>query len=313
VSILSVKNLVKTYKRRKTREILTAVDNISMNIDKGEIFALLGPNGAGKTTTIKAICGLLLPDSGVITVKGEDVVKHRSTALHHINAVLEGNRNLYYRLTPVENIIYFCGIRGEKITRKDAIALLEVFGITDRSDDLVQQLSRGMQQKAAIATTLATKAEVLLLDEPTLGLDVSSAIELRRLMKEIVSDHGRTILLSTHDMNLVEAVADRVAIMNKGRIVVCEKKEKLMKLFTARAYRIRLTQVSEGIMSLFASLEPRDIQKENGFVDFTVDLTNQEVLFELVERVRQSEARIESIEQEQVNFERIFLKYISDQ
>ncbi len=312
MSILSVKNLVKTYKRRKTRELLTAVDNVSMDIQNGEIFALLGPNGAGKTTTIKAICGLLLPDGGDITVMGKDVVKQRGVALHHISAVLEGNRNLYYRLTPVENIIYFCGIRGQKIKRSEVMTLLETFGIAEKANDLVQQLSRGMQQKAAIANVLATRAEVLLLDEPTLGLDVTSAIELRKLMREIVSRHDRTILLSTHDMNLVEAVADRVAIMNNGKIVVCEKKEKLMKLFRARTYRIRLTEVSEGTMDMFSTLDPRDIHKENGFIDFTVDLRNQEVLFELVEIVRESRARIESIEQEQVNFERIFLKYIND-
>ncbi|HCZ07457.1 MAG: type transport system ATP-binding protein [Thermotogota bacterium] len=310
MDLLKVENLIKTYKKRKSGEVVRAVDGISFRIEKGEIFALLGPNGAGKTTTIKAICGLIIPDSGTIKINGYDVLKQRSKALKHISAVLEGNRNLYWRMTPVENIIYFCGIRGKRMRKKEALKILEEFGLLEKADQLVHQLSRGMQQKTAIAVALAADTDVILLDEPTLGLDVTAAVELRKLLRRIVKEKGKTILLSTHDMNLVEEIADRVAIMNHGKLIVCEEKSKLMRLFSARSYRIKLVTNNSFDLEAFKEFEPRDPAISNGVMEFSVDLSEPRKFFGFVERLKSFGVEVESIEQETVNFEKIFMKLV---
>src|SRR5690625_766714 len=121
--IIEVKKLVKTYKKRRSKEIITAVDNVSFTVNRGEILGLLGPNGAGKTSTIKMICGLLIPNSGTITINGIDNQKKRLETLRNISAVLEGNRNLYWRLTVRENLEYFAGNRG--LSRKEMASRIE--------------------------------------------------------------------------------------------------------------------------------------------------------------------------------------------
>lgn len=308
--VLKVKNLVKTYKRRKTKEKFVAVDEVSFEIKQGEIFALLGPNGAGKTTTIKSICGLLLPDSGSIEIMGKNLLKRRREALKHISAVLEGNRNLYWRMTPVENMIYFSGIRGKKLTREEALEILKKFNLEEKANDLVQQLSRGMQQKSAVAVCLATGADILLLDEPTLGLDVASSIELRSILRNITEKEGKTIFLSTHDMNLVEAIADRVAIMSKGKIVVCEEKEKLMDMFRARRYVLKVSNKGKELEPHLKEFGAVDIKKEDGLFEFKIDLENPQKLFDLMDALKTMGTEIKSIEQDTVNFEKIFMKYV---
>lgn len=308
--VLKVQNLVKIYKKRKTRKKFVAVDEVSFEIKKGEIFALLGPNGAGKTTTIKSICGLLLPDSGSIEIMGKNLLKKRREALKHISAVLEGNRNLYWRMTTVENMIYFSGIRGKKLTREEALEILKKFNLEEKANDLVQQLSRGMQQKSAVAVCLATGADILLLDEPTLGLDVASSIELRGILRSLTEKEGKTILLSTHDMNLVEAIADRVAIMSKGKIVVCEEKEKLMDMFRARRYVLKVSNNGKELEPHLKEFGAVDIKKEDGLFEFKIDLENPQRLFDLMDALKTMGTEIKSIEQDTVNFEKIFMKYV---
>ena len=312
-AILKVQHLIKTYRRRKTREKFIAVDDISFEIQQGEIFALLGPNGAGKTTTIKSVCGLLLPDSGTLEIMGKNILKERGSALKHISAVLEGNRNIYWRMTPVENMRYFSGIRGKKLTKKEALEILNKFGLKEKANDLVQQLSRGMQQKTAVAVCLATGADILMLDEPTLGLDVASSIELRHILRNLVEKEGKTILLSTHDMNLVEAIADRVAIMNKGKIVVCERKEKLMEMFKARRYVLKISANGQNVASYLEDSGAVITKREDGLLEFSIDLENPKKLFDLMDTLKTAGTEIKSIEQDTVNFEKIFMKYVSEE
>ncbi len=305
--MIRVKNLVKTYPKRGSKERLSAVDDVSLELKSEEIFALLGPNGAGKTTTIKSICGLIVPDSGEIEIKGISVLKNRTKALAHISVVLEGNRNLYWRMTPMENIAYFCGIRGKSIKKSEAVEILEKLGLSEKKNELVHKLSRGMQQKAAIAVCLAADTEILLLDEPTLGLDVNSAVEFRTLLKDL-QRQGKTILLSTHDMNLVEAVADRVAIMSNGKIVVCEEKRKLLDLFKARGYRIKL--LSNGTTEeKLTQLGLSGWKKDGNIIEIHLNLSSAKELYKIIEDFRLNQIEIESIEKELVNFEKIFISY----
>lgn len=308
--MIEVIDLVKTYPKRGSQEKIKAVDRVSFEVKVGEIFALLGPNGAGKTTTIKSICGLIVPDSGEIRIKGFSVLKERSRALAQMSAVLEGNRNLYWRMTVLENMKYFSGIRGKKLTKSQAKDILEMLGLEEKANQLVHSLSRGMQQKAAIAVCLACDTDILLLDEPTLGLDVHSAVEFRSILKSL-KRQGKTILLSSHDMNLVEAVADRVAIMNKGRIVVCEEKKKLMDVFTARAYRIKLI-CDEHARNRLKQLGFNGWIEVGNLIELQVNLDSSQRLYELIDTFKSNSIEIESIEKDMVNFEKIFISYTSE-
>ncbi|SFA87641.1 ABC transporter [Lentibacillus halodurans] len=142
--IITVKGIHKVYKKRKSKQKFIAVSDVSFDVGKGEIVGLLGPNGAGKTTTIKTICGLLVPDQGSVTINGFDSVKDRNKALRHISAVLEGNRNLYWRLTVLENLEYFAGNRGDskKEIQVRVNELLTLFQLQDKKYELVNNLSR---------------------------------------------------------------------------------------------------------------------------------------------------------------------------
>ena len=217
--IIEARHLMKSYKKRKSKEYIQAVNDISFTVNKGEIVGLLGPNGAGKTTTIKMICGLLIPDAGTITINGMDNREKRLGALRHISAVLEGNRNLYWRLTVRENLEYFAGNRGA--SRKDVAQQIEVlltsFHLKEKEHELVNRLSRGMQQKLAIAVAMLADSDVILLDEPTLGLDVETGYEVRELLRTIVDEYNRTIIISSHDMNVIQELCDRTVIINDGK------------------------------------------------------------------------------------------------
>src|SRR5690625_919904 len=194
-----VEDLRKSYRKRRGGEVVKAVDGVSFEVAKGEVLGLLGPNGAGKTTTIKMICGLIRPDSGRVSVLGIDNRHDRQKALRHISAVLEGNRNLYWRLTVRENMEYFAGNRGRsrRAVKGRIDDLLGSFDLKGKENELVNSLSRGMQQKLAIAVAMLADTEVLLLDEPTLGLGVETAHEGRGHLRRIASEEGNAGLMRT--------------------------------------------------------------------------------------------------------------------
>ena len=234
---LESEGLCKSYGRRKAR--FQAVRGVSLKIARGEVLAFLGPNGAGKTTTIKMIAGLIRPDVGWVKIAGQD--PHREPEAHRgVGAVLEGNRNLYWRLTPLENLEYFGVLRGmsRREVRSRGLELLDAFGLLDKRKEPVQKLSRGMQQKIAIAVALIHRPQLLLLDEPTLGLDVEAGETVKKLVRQVAAS-GCAILLTTHQLNVAEELSDRVAIIRAGQIVAEQTTEDLIRQFSqGAAYRI---------------------------------------------------------------------------
>lgn len=225
----------------------TVVDNISFTLSGGEILALLGPNGAGKTTTIKMILGLVLPTAGYADIIGNDMSDSRGmrAGAQHVGAVLEGARNAYWRLSVLENLRYFGGLRGLSRKQIDTRAqeLLVLLGLEQQRDVEVRKFSRGMQQKAAIANALMHDPEILILDEPTLGLDV----EASRLLEETVAnlaDAGKAILLTTHVMDLAQRLAGRIFVINQGQEVANDTTAALLKRFDTRPIVVIKTQDS---------------------------------------------------------------------
>jgi ABC-2 type transport system ATP-binding protein len=236
--ILEAQNLQKAYTDKG--KSIVAVRDVSLRLSSGEVLAFLGPNGAGKTTSIKMVAGLIRPDRGWVRVGDRDPHRHPQ-ALRSIGAVLEGNRNIYWRLTPQENLEYFGALKGlsSKLARQRGEELLERFHLTDKRQAQVQTLSRGMQQKLAIAVALIHQPQLLLLDEPTLGLDVEATEDVKRQVREIAQS-GCAILLTTHQLAIAEELSDRVAIINRGEIVVEEPTAELIRQFSGTAYRIEV-------------------------------------------------------------------------
>ena len=215
--MIEVKGLTKRYGE------LLAVDSISFNIEKGEIFGFLGPNGAGKTTTIKILTGELEPTDGDIKVVGFNPVSDRKN-LHKIIGVVPEVQNLYERMTAKENLTFFAKLYD--INHKRVDELLEQFDLQEWANEKVKNFSLGMKQRLLLARGLLPKPDILFLDEPTKGLDPYTARYIRSIIRE-VNKKGATIFLTTHYMEEADELSDRVVIIDKGKIIACDNPENL--------------------------------------------------------------------------------------
>jgi len=207
---------------------VVAVDRATLDVAPGECLGLLGPNGAGKTTTILLLSTLLAPTEGTALVEGYDVRLQPQTVRRRIGVLLAGDRAVYRRLTGRENLLYFAelyGIPGAE-ARARAAALLELVGLAERADDLAGRYSSGMCVRLALARTVLHNPSVLLLDEPTLGLDPHGARLVRELILSL-SREGKTVLLATHDMAEAERLCDRVAVIDRGRLLAVDSPARL--------------------------------------------------------------------------------------
>ncbi|MDD2431122.1 MAG: ABC transporter ATP-binding protein [Firmicutes bacterium] len=215
--MLSIKDVSKKYHGAD----IFAVENLNLQIKKGEIFGFLGPNGAGKTTTLKMIVGLLIPDSGQILVDNIDVVKKPLEAKQKIGFVPD-NPDLYQRLTGLEylNLIGDVFEVNPKLRKEKIDHYLEMFGLTKAATDLIQSYSHGMQQKLALTSSLLHMPQLFILDEPMVGLDPKSSHLFKEIMREHVNN-GNTVLFSTHILETAERICDRVGIINKGKLIAC--------------------------------------------------------------------------------------------
>jgi ABC-2 type transport system ATP-binding protein len=237
-AVLAVENLAKTY--GEGEDAVRAVDGVSFSVERGEVVGLLGPNGAGKTTTIKSILGLVVPSAGTVEVAGVDAHENPRGVYKHVGAMLEGARNVYWRLTVRENMDFFAALGGQspKAARDRHDGLLEQFGLAEKADETVNDLSRGQKQKVSLAATLARGTDVVFLDEPTLGLDVEASLELRRELRRLADEEDITVVLSSHDMDVVEQVCDRVVILSDGQVIADDSVAELVGVFETQAYRI---------------------------------------------------------------------------
>lgn len=237
--------------KKTVKSEFKAVDGVTFEIRKGEIFGLLGPNGAGKTTTIKMITGLLSPTDGSVCVNGLDVDKKPLEALKNLGTVLAGDRSIYWKLTARENLEYFAALYGcdKKEAKKRTNEILKKLGLEEKADELVEKYSTGMKQKVALGKALIPNAPVVLLDEPTLGLDPQSALNLRELILEIKNE-GRTVLLTTHYMEEADFLCDRIAIIDGGKIIALDTPENLKSsLNEIKSIKIELTSVTDKLIS----------------------------------------------------------------
>lgn len=296
-----------------------AARDITFGIRPGEIFGLLGPNGAGKTTTVKMVSGLVRPDRGTVRVDGLEVEKKRLQVLERVGVVLEGTRTSIWPLTPMENLVYFGNLKNVrgKILRSRAAELLEFIGLKEKMDVQVRRLSRGQKQKLAICIALIADPPVILLDEPTTGLDVQSSRSIKDKVIEMTREQGKCVLVTTHDMNVAQELCDRIGIINKGQLVACKPTDQLLELFADQAFEFRLDRepmltAFEGLTGVSRAEIENDQDGPALVVSVDADVpTRSEALYAIVQQLQRQGCLLRSITQRQQTLESVFLRLTS--
>jgi ABC-2 type transport system ATP-binding protein len=232
-TVIRTEGLTKIFEKGKKREVV-ALNGVSLSIARGEVVGLLGPNGAGKTTLIRVLVGLLTPTEGRAFVLDRDVTEDIDYIRERI-ALLPQEAGIYERLTARENIVYYGGMYGipEDELHRRADRLLDIVGLREKEDYQVKGFSGGMKRKVLVARSLVSEPEIVFLDEPTTGIDTIGARVVRNLLKKLSSEQKRTIILTTHDLNEVVELCDRVGILNEGDLVAVGKPSDLEDEFKA--------------------------------------------------------------------------------
>ncbi|GHO47290.1 ABC transporter ATP-binding protein [Ktedonospora formicarum] len=301
-----IEALSKEY-RLQSGQAKTAVNRLNLAIPRGQICGFLGTNGAGKTTTIKMLCGLILPSQGRALVNGYDVSHEHRQTMRHIGVVLEGARNIYWRLSAFENLLYFGHLKGchGATLRKRAGQLLHELDLWDRRDQAVRTFSRGMQQKVAIACALIADPPIVLLDEPTLGLDVQAAQTVKAWIARLCREQGKTIVLTTHQLEIVEALCERVAIMQQGHLIADEPLDRLLEQFQKRSYQITLQgPLTPEQVSAFAPLR---VSSAGSMSVISRDQADQASLYHTLTLIEHMGLSLRAVQYGEPSLEEVFL------
>ena len=293
-----------------------AANRVTFGIAPGEIFGLLGPNGAGKTTAVKMISGLVRPDRGVVRVDGLNVNRQRKKVLRKVGVVLEGTRTSMWPLTPFENLMYYGNLKNVtgRVLKQRAHDLLDFIGLKEKKNVQVRRLSRGERQKLAICISLIADPLVILLDEPTTGLDVQSSRAIKDKILEMTREYGKSALVTTHDMHVAQELCDRVGIIDKGKLITCKPTAQLLALFSEQVYAFKLDRdpSAEGFAGVNGVLGVKVERSEDGPLlvvriepDFAL---RSQALYAVTQRLRDRGFQLRGISQRQQNLESVFLR-----
>ncbi|MCL1977648.1 MAG: ABC transporter ATP-binding protein [Candidatus Bathyarchaeota archaeon] len=306
--MIETENLTRKYGN------LTAVDNVTFKIDRGEVFGFLGPNGAGKTTTIRMLACLISPTHGTATVAGYNIQENPIKVRQSVGILTE-NPSLYERLTAYENMNFFAqayGIADSTERHKRIQELLEFFNLWDRRNDKAGTFSKGMKQKLAIIRATVHKPPVLFLDEPTAGLDPESAKEIRDLMAQLSNREKCTILLSTHHLEDAEKLCNRVLMMNKGRCLLIGKPDELRERISNPIIQIDLTQITSKILqALKANNKVKEVNTKPQEASLLVSVEDiRAVTPEIVKTIVEADGQILGVNTFRASLEEAYLKLI---
>lgn len=250
-TIIKVRNLSKKFGS------FEAVKNVSFTVNKGDVFGFLGPNGAGKSTTIRCLLSLISPDNGSIELFDKSLNKHRSEILGNIGSIIE-KPDFYKYLSAQKNLEIFARISGANVSKKEILEMLDFVGLGDRAKHKVKGFSHGMKQRLGIAQTLLHKPELIILDEPTTGLDPQGIIEIRNLILRLKNEQNKTILLSSHQLSEIELIANRMVIINQGRSIVEGSVDELLNS-EETIVRIEVDQSESAVQFLQTKFNPQEI------------------------------------------------------
>jgi len=303
--MIELKNLTKKFND------FTAVDHISFDVKKSEVFGLLGPNGAGKTTIIRMLSTLTRPTEGTATIGGYDIVKQDNKVRQLIGLVSE-KMIMYDRLTAKENLKFFGKLYNiPKNTLNERIGeLLELVQLTKWKDSKVGTFSTGMRQRMNVIRALLNMPKVLFLDEPTLGLDPQSTVEVREFIKKINKENKTTIILTTHMMNEADRLCDRIGIIDNGKISALDTSTNLKKLISgddATVLKLEIPNITKKMVTKMESLDcVKSVAQENAS-HIKIHATGDKAFDAIIDAVRAENAKINSIEKLQPTLEDVFL------
>ncbi len=297
-------------------EKLIALDNVDMEVHQGEIFGLLGPNGAGKTTLIKILTTLLSPTSGKAWVDGLDVESQAPDIRRRINMVTGGETSGYGLLTVRENLWMFAQFYGldYRTTNQRIDQLLELVGLSDRKNTKISDLSTGLRQKMNFVRGFITDPQIIFLDEPTLGLDVSASREVRNYVKSwVTANPEKTVLLTTHYMAEADELCDRVAIIDRGQILACDTPYNLKHTLQRDAiFRLQITHLPEASnhVSLIRGVRQCIYRHLDEHTELSLILDAEDVLAPVIAALSSQQARLLSLEKRQPTLEDVFVDLV---
>ena len=302
--LIKIDNLKKTFQGG-----LEALKGVNLEIQRGEILALLGPNGAGKTTLINAICGIVLPTSGTISVDGYDVVKDYRKTRSMIGLVpqelhLEAFEKVF------QNVSYTRGLYGKK---KDPVyieKILKDLSLWDKKDSKLRELSGGMKKRALIAKALSHEPKILFLDEPTAGVDINLRRDMWRAVKEL-KENGVTIILTTHYIEEAEAISDRVSVINNGEIIITDNKNDLMRKMGQKNLTIEFQEPFSQIPSTLESYNLK--MNNNNSLTYSYDSHGSSTgITALLQDIKSAGLKLKDLNSSQTSLETIFEKLLEE-
>ena len=304
-SIIEVKNLTKMFKD------FIAVDDISFNVKKGEIFGLLGPNGAGKSTVLRMLSTLARPTKGTATIGGFDIVKNDNDVRKLIGIVSE-KMILYNRLTAKENLWFFGSLFNipKDILTKRIDELLELVQLTKWKNTQVGTFSTGMRQRMNVVRALLNMPQVLFLDEPTLGLDPQSSVEIRQFVKKLNRENGTTVVITTHMMVDADLLCDRIAIVDHGKIVALDTSANLKKTISGAdttIVKLEVANLTSPLIEKLRSLKCADSVTQESPTALKILVHGDEAFDSIIDAVRTGGGKISSMENIQPTLEDVFL------
>jgi ABC-2 type transport system ATP-binding protein len=304
-ALIEVKNLTKTFNK------FVAVDDISFDVKKGEIFGLLGPNGAGKSTTIRMLSTLARPTKGTATIGGYDIVKNDNDVRGLIGIVSE-KMMMYNRLTARENLWFFGSLFNmpKDVLEKRIDELLELVQLSKWKNSQVGTFSTGMRQRMNVIRALLNLPQMLFLDEPTLGLDPQSTVEIREFIKKINRENSTTILITTHMMSEADLLCDRIGIMDHGKIVALDTSTNLKKLISGAnttILKLEIANLTPELITTIRSLKCVETVSQDNSTHVKVHAHGDEAFDTIIDAIRAKKAKIDSIENLQPTLEDVFL------
>jgi ABC-2 type transport system ATP-binding protein len=304
-NIIEVKNLTKTFGK------FTAVDDISFEVKKGEIFGLLGPNGAGKSTTLRMLSTLSRPTKGTATIGGYDTVK-KDTQVRKLIGIVSEKMIIYNRLTAKENLWFFgnlYNIPQDKLKKK-IDDLLEFVQLTKFKDAQVGTFSTGMRQRMNVIRALLNDPQVLFLDEPTLGLDPQTSVEIRDYIKKLNQEQGTTVILTTHMMLDADLLCDHIAVVDHGKIIALDTSTNLKKIISGgdtMIIRLEVANLTPNMLSAIKEIDCIDQVTQENNTQLHIIVHGEEAFDKIVDVVRQNNGKITSMSNLQPTLEDVFL------
>ena len=302
--LIKIDNLKKTFQGG-----LEALKGVNLEIQRGEILALLGPNGAGKTTLINAICGIVLPTSGTISVDGYDVVKDFRKTRSMIGLVpqelhLEAFEKVF------QNVSYTRGLYGKKKDPAYIEKILKDLSLWDKKDSKLRELSGGMKKRALIAKALSHEPKILFLDEPTAGVDINLRRDMWRAVKEL-KENGVTIILTTHYIEEAEAISDRVSVINNGEIIITDNKNDLMRKMGQKNLTIEFQEPFSQIPSTLESYNLK--MNNNNSLTYSYDSHGSSTgITALLQDIKSAGLNLKDLNSSQTSLETIFEKLLEE-